>query len=155
SAKVGQVRSSRAAEKENSRISSREGLSHRRQPDRSIGGAMKRILSSLVDGKGFDIGLVAFPLGFLFVMSGLPVIYNVVMSFQEVDMFSLGTLVRPFVGFKNYSDLFAQPETLPILANTAIFVVASIAGQFLIGFGLALFFWVNFPGASWLRGLFL
>jgi multiple sugar transport system permease protein len=116
---------------------------------------MKRLLSTVRDGRGFDIVLVAFPLGFLFLMAGLPLLYNVLMSFQEVDMFSLGTLMRPFVGLKNYRDLFAQPETLPILANTAIFVAGSIAGQFLIGFGLALFFWVNFPGASWLRGLFL
>ncbi|MGQ8631970.1 carbohydrate ABC transporter permease [Agrobacterium sp. DKPNP3] len=116
---------------------------------------MKKLFSSVSDGRGFDIVLVAFPLGFLFVMAGLPLIYNIVMSFQEVDMFSLGTFVRPFVGFKNYVDLFRQPETLPILMNTVIFVVASIAGQFAIGFGLALFFWVNFPGATWLRGLFL
>ncbi|MFK0338352.1 carbohydrate ABC transporter permease [Agrobacterium deltaense] len=116
---------------------------------------MKKLFSSVSDGRGFDIVLVAFPLGFLFVMAGLPLIYNIVMSFQEVDMFSLGTFVRPFVGFKNYVDLFRQPETLPILFNTVTFVVASIAGQFAIGFGLALFFWVNFPGATWLRGLFL
>ena len=116
---------------------------------------MKKLFSSVSDGRGFDIVLVAFPLGFLFVMAGLPLIYNIVMSFQEVDMFSLGTFVRPFVGFKNYFDLFRQPETLPILFNTVTFVVASIAGQFAIGFGLALFFWVNFPGATWLRGLFL
>ena len=116
---------------------------------------MKKLFSSVSDGRGFDIVLVAFPLGFLFVMAGLPLIYNIVMSFQEVDMFSLGTFVRPFVGFKNYIDLFRQPETLPILFNTVTFVVASIAGQFAIGFGLALFFWVKFPGATWLRGLFL
>ena len=116
---------------------------------------MKRILSSITDGRGFDIGLVAFPLGFLFLMSGLPLIYNLVMSFQEVDMFSLGTFVRPFVGFKNYVALFSQPQTWPIIGNTALFVVASIAGQFLIGFGLALFFWNGFPGSTWLRGLFL
>ncbi|MBP1884594.1 carbohydrate ABC transporter permease [Sinorhizobium mexicanum] len=116
---------------------------------------MKKILSSVTDGKGFDIGLVVLPLGFLFVMSGLPLVYNVVMSFQEVDMFSLGSFARPFVGFRNYVDLFSQPETRPILFNTALFVMASIAGQFAIGFGLALFFWTNFPGASWLRGLFL
>ncbi|MGP4687769.1 carbohydrate ABC transporter permease [Agrobacterium pusense] len=116
---------------------------------------MKKLLSSISDGRGFDIALVAFPLAFLFVMAGLPLLYNIVMSFQEVDMFSLGTFVRPFVGFKNYVDLFRQPETWPILMNTVIFVVASIAGQFVIGFGLALFFWVNFPGATWLRGLFL
>ncbi|MCJ7995293.1 sugar ABC transporter permease [Rhizobium cremeum] len=116
---------------------------------------MKRLFSSIIDGRGFDVALVALPLAFLLSISGLALVYNVVMSFQEVDMFSLGTLWRPFVGFKNYRDLFAQPETLPILANTAIFVVASIAGQFVIGFGLALFFWTSFPGASWLRGLFL
>ena len=116
---------------------------------------MKGILSSIIDGKGFDIVLVALPLTFLLTLSGLPLIYNVLMSFQQVDLFSLGTFSRPFVGFKNYKDLFAQPETWPIFANTAMFVVASIVGQFLIGFGLALFFWTNFPGASWLRGLFL
>lgn len=116
---------------------------------------MRKILSSLTDGRGFDIALVAFPLGFLFLMAGLPLLYNVLMSFQEVDMFSLGTFLRPFVGLKNYVALFSQRETWPILTNTAIFVTASIAGQFAIGFGLALFFWTNFPGASWLRGLFL
>jgi len=116
---------------------------------------MKKLLSSISDGRGFDIALVAFPLAFLFVMAGLPLLYNIVMRFQELDMFSLGTFVRPFVGFKNYVDLFRQPETWPILMNTVTFVVASIAGQFVIGFGLALFFWVNFPGATWLRGLFL
>ncbi|MDT3376924.1 sugar ABC transporter permease [Labrys neptuniae] len=116
---------------------------------------MKRIFSSLRDGRGFDIALVALPLCFLLLMAGLPLLYNVVMSFQEVDMFSLGTLSRPFVGLHNYRALFSQPETLPILYNTLIFVAGSIAGQFLIGFGLALFFWINFPGASWLRGLFL
>ena len=116
---------------------------------------MRKILTSLTDGRGFDLGLVALPLGFLFLMSGLPLIYNVLMSFQEVDMFSLGTFFRPFVGFDNYVTLFSQPQTWPILWNTALFVVASIVGQFVIGFSLALFFWVNFPGASWLRGLFL
>lgn len=116
---------------------------------------MRKLLSSLTDGRGFDITLVVFPLAFLFLLSGLPLIYNVLMSFQQVDMFSMGTFIRPFAGLQNYIDLFNQPETLGILANTAVFVVASIAGQFLIGFGLALFFWVNFPGASWMRGLFL
>jgi multiple sugar transport system permease protein len=116
---------------------------------------MKRIVSSMIDGRGFDLCLVGVPIGFLLLLSGLPLIYNVVMSFQQVDMFSLGTFSRPFVGLQNYIDVLVQPETWPILGNTALFVVASIAGQFLLGFGLALFFGVNFPGASWLRGLFL
>ncbi len=72
---------------------------------------MRKILSSLTDGRGFDIGLVGLPLAFLFILSGLPLLYNVLMSFQEVDMFSLGTFFRPFVGFKNYVSLFAQRAT--------------------------------------------
>ena len=116
---------------------------------------MTRLLSSLRDGKGFDIVLVTVPLLFLFALSGLPLIYNVVMSFQEVDMFSLGTFARPWVGFKNYVDVFSQPETWPIMRNTLVFVTVSIAGQFLIGFGLALFFSLKFTGASYIRGLFL
>jgi multiple sugar transport system permease protein len=116
---------------------------------------MKRMFSSITDGRGFDLVLVGVPFAFLLALSGLPLLYNILMSFQEVDMFSLGSVIRPFVGFKNYVDLFTQPETMSILRNTIVFVVGSITGQFLVGFALALFFWINFPGASWLRGLFL
>lgn len=116
---------------------------------------MERLISSLRDGTGFDKTLVGVPMLFLFLLSGLPLIYNVLMSFQEVDMFSLASLMRPFVGFKNYVALFSQPETWPILKHTAIFIVASIAGQFIVGFGLALFFGIGFPGSSYIRGLFL
>ncbi|OLP47015.1 carbohydrate ABC transporter permease [Rhizobium oryziradicis] len=116
---------------------------------------MKRIVSSMIDGRGFDFGLVGVPIAFLLLLSGLPLIYNLVMSFQQVDMFSLDAFNRPFVGLQNYIDLIKQPETWPILGHTVTFVVASITGQFVLGFGLALFFGVNFPGASWLRGLFL
>lgn len=116
---------------------------------------MSHLLSSLRDGKGFDIVLVAVPLAFLLVFSGLPLIYNVVMSFQAVDMFSLGTFNRPWVGFRNYVEVFSLPATWPIMRNTVVFVVCSIAGQFVFGFALALFFARGFPGSSYIRGLFL
>lgn len=107
---------------------------------------MKKLLSSISDGRGFDIALVAFPLAFLFVMAGLPLLLQHRHELSGSRHAQPGTFVRPFVGFKNYVDLFRQPETWPILMNTVVtFVVASIAGQFVIGFGLALFFWVNFP----------
>jgi multiple sugar transport system permease protein len=116
---------------------------------------MKRLISSLFDGRGFDVILIGVPLTYLLLLSGLPLVYNVVMSFQSVDMFSLGDFIRPWIGFQNYADLVSQPEFWPVMGHTAIFLAASIAGQFLLGFALALFFWLNFPGASWLRGLFL
>ncbi|MEO1017178.1 MAG: sugar ABC transporter permease [Pseudomonadota bacterium] len=115
----------------------------------------QRVLASIRHGKGFDILLVALPVMFLIAFSGLPLLYNVVMSFQQVDMFSLGTLVRPWVGFDNYMAMLSEAETWSILGNTAVFVAASIAGQFSIGLALALFFTIAFPGAAYIRGLFL
>ena len=86
---------------------------------------MKRLLSSIIDGRGFDIGLVSLPLAFLLTLSGLPLLYNIAMSFQEVDMFSLGSFWRPFVGLKNYRDLFDRLQN----PNGAIKIFCEVAVQ--------------------------
>lgn len=116
---------------------------------------MGKITASMRDGRGFDALLVWLALGYLFVFSAFPLIYNVVMSMQEVDLFSLASFDRPFVGLENYREVLSQPEALPIFWNTVIFVVLSVSFQLTIGFGLAMFFQLDFPGASYLRGLFL
>ena len=116
---------------------------------------MSRILSSLRDGRGFDLLLVGAAMIFLLALAGLPLAYNVLMSFQQVDMFTLGSLVRPFAGFTNYVAVVQQPEFWLVTKNTLIFVFGSMAGQFIFGFAFALFFAQNFPGASTIRGLFL
>ena len=59
---------------------------------------MRNRLSTLWDGRGFDLILIGIPIAFLIAISGAAILYNVLMSFQEVDMFSLGQLIRPFVG---------------------------------------------------------
>jgi multiple sugar transport system permease protein len=112
-------------------------------------------MGAIRDGRGFDALLVWLALGYLLVFSAFPLIYNVVMSMQEVDLFSLASFDRPFIGLGNYREVLSQPEALPILWNTVIFVVLSIVFQLSIGFGLAMFFQLDFPGASYLRGLFL
>ncbi|TCT44941.1 carbohydrate ABC transporter permease [Martelella mediterranea] len=116
---------------------------------------MRNRLSTLWDGRGFDLILIGIPLAFLIAISGAAILYNVLMSFQAVDMFSLGQLIRPFVGFENYRRILSDPQTWPIFGNTLIFVVGSIVGQFILGLGLALFFQQRFPGSTYLRGLFL
>ncbi len=116
---------------------------------------MKKILSSMRDGVGFDILLVTIPMVFLLCLTGLPLVYNILMSFQQVDVFTLGDWVRPFVGFENYKNVTSQPEFWLIIKNTTIFVFGSMAGQFIIGFSLAIFFMAKFPFASTIRGLFL
>lgn len=116
---------------------------------------MSRFFNSLRDGVGFDLILVGAALLFLLALAGLPLVYNVLMSFQQVDMFTLGTLIRPWAGFANYIAVVQQPEFWLVTRNTLIFVFASMAGQFVIGFSLALFFAQKFPGAATIRGLFL
>ena len=116
---------------------------------------MSRLLNSMRDGVGFDLILVGAAMIFLLALAGLPLAYNVLMSFQQVDMFTLGSLVRPFAGITNYVAVVQQPEFWLVTKNTLIFVFGSMAGQFILGFALALFFAQNFPGASTIRGLFL
>lgn len=114
-----------------------------------------RPLGGLRDGRGFDALLVLLALGYLIALSAFPILYNVIMSLQQVDMFSLASFSRPFVGLDNYRELFGRPEFWPILWNTVVFVFLSVIFQLSIGFALALFFQQDFPGAGYLRGLFL
>jgi multiple sugar transport system permease protein len=116
---------------------------------------MRSILSSIVDGKGFDILLVSVTMSFLVAMAGIPLVYNMVMSFQEVDIFNLNTFSRPYVGLENYREVVSQPEFWLVMKNTAFFVFGSIAGQFTLGFALAIFFMARFPFAETIRGVFL
>ena len=99
--------------------------------------------------------LVILTLSYLLVFAGLPLIYNVVISFQTVDVFSLGTLMHPSAGVENYVDIFEDRQAETVLRNTIIFTLGSVALQFTLGFALALFFHQNFTGATWIRGLFL
>lgn len=116
---------------------------------------MRRALNSLRDGIGFDMMLVLLTLAYLFVFAGLPLIYNVVISFQTVDVFSLGSLIHPSAGLENYADILTDRQAGQVLRNTVVFTLGSVALQFVLGFALALFFHQNFAGASWIRGLFL
>ncbi|HTN62505.1 MAG TPA: sugar ABC transporter permease, partial [Devosia sp.] len=115
---------------------------------------MARMLS-IRDGIGFDLLLVGSAILFLLVLAAAPLVYNILMSFQQVDMFTLGSLIRPFAGISNYVAVVTAPEFWLVSRNTLIFVVGSMGGQFALGFGLALFFAQDFPGASTIRGLFL
>lgn len=107
------------------------------------------------DGGGFDSALVLLALAYLVAFSAFPLIYNLVISFQSVDLFTIATFDRPFVGLENYRDIVGDPLFWPVVRNTILFVGLSVAFQLGIGLALALFFRLDFPGSTWLRGLFL
>ncbi|RJX75669.1 sugar ABC transporter permease [Vibrio sinensis] len=116
---------------------------------------MNIIRKKLLDSKYFDVALIAIPVVFLLCFSGLPLLYNIIISFQEVSPLSLGDISRPFVGLDNFFIVFEDPDFLLILKNTLVFVLASVFFQFVIAFTIAMIFFKGFPGSDAIRGLFL
>jgi multiple sugar transport system permease protein len=86
---------------------------------------------------------------------GYPVVKNLVMSFQDYTLRTFFTGQAPWVGLQNYVTVIQDDVFSKAVVNTALFTIGSIAGQFVIGMLLALFFHKNFPLNGVLRALFL
>jgi multiple sugar transport system permease protein len=84
-----------------------------------------------------------------------PVVRNVAISFQDYSIASLYTGQAPYAGLANYRAIFDSGLFSGIVVNTAIFTAGSMAGQFVIGLGLALFFSRRFPLNGVIRALLL
>ena len=95
------------------------------------------------------------PVAYLLGLIGFPIIYNLLMSLQEVNLGNIDTLARPFVALQNYADALKDPTFRKVFVNTFVFVIANVIGQVAIGGLVAVGFTRNFPGAHFLRGLLL
>ena len=84
-----------------------------------------------------------------------PLASNVKMGFQNYSVASFYTGSAPFIGFANYTAVFHDPQFTTIVTNTVLFTIGSLAFQFTIGMGLAVFFRRVFPLGGVLRGLLL
>lgn len=100
-------------------------------------------------------GFIAPAAIYLALFFGFPIVKNFTMSFQEYTSATFFTGEAPFTGLTNYLAVFNDPIFTKALVNTAIFTVVSIAGQFVIGMGLALFFRKSFPLSGFLRSMLL
>jgi multiple sugar transport system permease protein len=98
---------------------------------------------------------LAAPLAYLLAFVGFPILFNVMMSVQEVNLGNIADLVRPFVGLDNYREAIADPAFGKVLVNSILFVSVNVIGQVGLGLGVALFFSQTFPGVHYLRGLLL
>ncbi len=85
----------------------------------------------------------------------LPIIYNVLLSFQNRSPENIGSLTAPFAGLANYHFIFTDPTTQTAIIHTFEFTAGSLLGQFIIGFGLALLFNLRFPGRTVGRSLII
>ena len=70
------------------------------------------------------------------VMSVFPVVKSFQLSLTDKDLLSRDA--GNFIGLENYQILMENPVFWQVLGNTAVFVLGSVAMQFLLGFGLAL-----------------
>ncbi|GAB3433344.1 carbohydrate ABC transporter permease [Flindersiella endophytica] len=75
----------------------------------------------------------------------VPVVYNLVLSFEQTSPATISELVAPFAGLENYKLVLLDPTTQSVIVRTFVFTVGSLVFQFLIGFGLALLFNLRFP----------
>ena len=116
--------------------------------------ATKKKLSSKSFGSVSNYAFVIPGVVFLLVFMVYPILYNLIISFQDVTIMNL-TGEHNFVGLSNYQTIFSDPTFFKSLSNSVIFTALCIIFQFIIGLGLALFFNQNFPGRNLFRSLML
>lgn len=102
--------------------------------------------------------------GMLFVLPGLlymmlligyPIIYNIVISFQDVNVMTIRNAEAAFVGLENYLYLFQDDIIWQVMKQTFVFTFWCIVFQLSIGLLLAVFFNQKFRMAKPARGLLL
>jgi multiple sugar transport system permease protein len=84
-----------------------------------------------------------------------PVVYNIRMSVEDVNVRTFLSGNAPFVGLDNYRVVIHNPAFRHAIGVSLIFTGGSLLFQFTLGFALALFFNQPFPGNGALRALFL
>ncbi|WP_249726822.1 carbohydrate ABC transporter permease [Bacillus paralicheniformis] len=92
---------------------------------------------------------------FMLALIGYPLIYNIILSFQNVSLANIASKDISFIGIDNYQRLAQDKVFWASLKNTLLYTAGSVVFQFAIGFLLALFFSMKFRLASFLRGLMM
>jgi len=127
-------------------VAERSPLTTEDQPHKPVSRTPERALQLL-----FLVPAVAYLLLFF----GYPVVKNILMGFQHYTTSTFYTGEAPWVGLANYSAVIGSAVFSKALVNTALFTIGSIAGQFVIGLALAVFFRRKFPLSGVLRSLLL
>ncbi len=83
----------------------------------------------------------------------LPIIYNLMLSFERTSPATIAKFAAPFAGLANYRYIFHDPTTQMAIIHTFEFTFGSLFFQFIIGFALALLFGTEFPGSTLGRSL--
>ncbi|MEI3599246.1 MULTISPECIES: carbohydrate ABC transporter permease [unclassified Oceanobacillus] len=92
---------------------------------------------------------------FMLILIGYPLIYNIILSFQNVDLSVLNSGESKFVGLDNYRQLLDMEVFGISVVNTIVYTLGSVVFQIVIGFALAMFFSMKFKLSTFLRGLMM
>jgi multiple sugar transport system permease protein len=94
-------------------------------------------------------------IAYLLFAFALPVVYNVMLSFERTSPATIANFTAPFAGLANYRFIFQDPTSRAAIVHTFVFTAGSLFFQFLIGFALALLFSLRFPGRTFARSLII
>jgi multiple sugar transport system permease protein len=94
-------------------------------------------------------------IAYLLFAFALPVLYNVMLSFEHTSPATIANFTAPFAGLDNYRFIFHDPTSRSAIVRTLEFTVLSLVFQFIIGFALALLFSLRFPGRTLARSLII
>ena len=92
---------------------------------------------------------------YMLIFVGYPIVHNIILGFQDVDVMNFLRGQKHFVGFENYVELFHDEVFFKSVGNTFIFTDCCLFFQFLIGFALAMFFNRKFSFARPVRGILM
>ncbi len=92
---------------------------------------------------------------YILLFFGYPIVENVRMGFEHYTTSTFFTGHAPWAGLANYRAVLDSSVFSKAARNTLLFTVGSIAGQFTIGLGLAIYFQRKFPLSGLLRSLLL
>lgn len=116
---------------------------------------MRKKIFNAIENKYSKYFFIFPALIYMLLLVGYPIVYNIILSFQDVTVETLNAPVKDFVGFKNYIALFNDEVLLHSIYNSLLFTVACLIFQFIIGFALALLFNKKFALAKPIRGLLM
>ena len=83
---------------------------------------------------------------------GYTIIYNWIISFQNVTAKTIASAAREFAGFSNYKAIFADVTFKKALVHTFIYTIGCLSIQFTLGFLFAIFFTKKFTLSKPIRG---
>ncbi len=109
-----------------------------------------KLLSSRNPLAGYMFILPA--LFFMLAFIGYPVVYNLILGFQDVNVMTVSLRERHFVGLDNYIELAGSSSLAKVVWHTLYYTIACIVFQFCIGFALALLLSGTGPLVRSIRG---